>query len=316
MSDQQDLGEVSVEDAGSPSSLREFLHELSRSGTGIVGLIVLTVVVGASMLAPWISPKDPAAQDLLGRFKAPLGWGGSADHLFGTDSLGRDLFSRVLYGGRTSLFVACCVVLIAGAFGVMMGLIAGYRGKLTDTIIMRFADMQLAFPGILLALVILYALGANIKLLIIVLSINGWMVYARVTRSLVLSLKSSEYIEAAELAGARPIRVILRHILPNLTSPLLTLGVLEFARILLAEAALSFLGYGIQSPGTSWGLIIAQGQDYLSSAWWLITIPGTVICLTVLSANLFASWLRIYADPRQREKQLSRQLDDLTTGRR
>jgi peptide/nickel transport system permease protein len=294
-----------------PSSVRQFFSELLRSGTGLIGLIVLSTVVVASALAPWISPKDPAAQDLRARFKPPLLFGGTSKHIFGTDSLGRDLFSRVLYGGRTSLFVAVCVVLIAGTFGILMGLIAGYRGKLADALIMRLADMQLAFPGILLALVILYALGANVKLVIIVLAINGWMVYARITRSLVLTLRSSEYIEAAELSGAGPARVILSHILPNLTSPLLTLGVLEFARIILAEAALSFLGYGIQSPGTSWGLIIAQGQDYLSTAWWLVTVPGTVICLTVLSANLFASWLRIYADPRQREKQLSRQLDSL-----
>jgi len=194
---------------------------------------------------------------------------------------------------------------------VLAGVTAGYFGKWIDTVIMRLADMQLAFPGILLALVILYALGPSVTLVIVVLSINGWMIYARVARSLVLGLRSSEFVEAAELAGAGPQRVMWGHILPNLSSPLLTLGVLEFARIILAEAALSFLGYGVQPPNSSWGLILAQGQDYIRSGWWMVTIPGIVISLTVLAANLLASWLRIYTDPKLREQSLAQQLDAL-----
>jgi peptide/nickel transport system permease protein len=195
-------------------------------------------------------------------------------------------------------------VLIAGTFGIVVGLISGYVGGLTDTVIMRVIDTLLAFPGILLALVILYAVGPSVTLLVVVLSINGWMVYARMARGSVLTLRKSEYVEAAEVVGARPVRIMFRHLLPNLASPLLTLAVLEFARIILAEAALSFLGYGVQPPKSSWGLMIAQGQNYLSSAWWLVVIPGIAISLTVLASNLFASWLRIYADPRQREKHL------------
>ena len=209
-----------------------------------------------------------------------------------------------------SLLVGVAVVAVAGTFGIVVGLISGYFGGLTDTLIMRVIDTLLAFPGILLALVILYALGPSVKLLIVVLAINGWMVYARVARGTVLTLRESEYVEAAEVCGAKPARVMFRHLLPNLASPLLTLAVLEFARIILAEAALSFLGYGVQPPQSSWGLIIAQGQNYLSSAWWLVAIPGIAISLTVLSSNLFASWLRLYADPRQREKHLGSALAD------
>jgi len=281
-----------------------FLHELLRSGTGLFGLVVLVLTVLAAIFAPVLSPASPTKQDLRNRLAPPLWWGGTTDHPLGTDQLGRDLLARMLYGARVTLFVAMAVVLIAGTFGIVIGLISGYVGGLTDTVVMRVIDTLLAFPGILLALVILYAIGPSVSLLVIVLSINGWMVYSRVARGSVLTLRRSEYVEAAEVVGARPTRVMFRHLLPNLASPLLTLAVLEFARIILAEAALSFLGYGVQPPKSSWGLIISQGQNYLSSAWWLVVIPGIAISLTVLASNLFASWLRIYADPRQREKHL------------
>lgn len=286
-----------------------FFRELLRSPTGTFGLLFLLLMLVLAVFGKALAPTDPTAQQLSDRLQAPVGWGGTSDHLLGTDQLGRDLLSRVIDGARVSILVAVAVVLLAGTFGVVAGMTAGYFGKWVDAVIMRVADLQLAFPGILLALVILYALGASTTLLIVVLSMNGWMVYARMTRSLVLSVRKSEYVEAAEIAGASHTRVMFGHILPNLVPSLLTLGVLEFARIILAEASLSFLGYGIQPPDSSWGLIIAQGQDYLTSAWWLVVIPGLVICLTVLSANLFASWLRVHTDPRLREKQMARQLD-------
>jgi ABC-type dipeptide/oligopeptide/nickel transport system permease subunit len=292
----------------------DLFRELTHSFTGMLGLLVVVCMSLLALLAPWISPHDPNAQSLADRLEPPLLWGGSGDHILGTDQLGRDLLSRLLAGARVSMFVAIAVVAIAGTVGIGLGLIAGYFGKKIDALIMRLAEVQLAFPGILLAIVILYALGADTTLLIVVLSINGWMVYARITRSLVLSVRTSEYIEAAEIAGAGHIRVMVRHILPNLAPSLLTLAVLEFARIILAEASLSFLGYGVQPPDASWGLIIAQGQSYLTSAWWLVTIPGLIICVTVLGANLFASWLRVYTDPKLREKQLGRQLDKLMRG--
>jgi peptide/nickel transport system permease protein len=294
-----------------PARKREFLRELSRSGTGLVGAVFLLLVLIAAVFAPLISPHDPNAQDLAVRLQPPILFGGHADHLLGTDQLGRDLLSRMLFGARVSMVVAVSVVAVAGSVGVFLGLVSGYFGGLLDSVIMRFADTQLAFPGLLLALIILYTIGPSVKLLVIVLAINGWLVYARIVRGLVLSVKSAEYVEAAEIAGAKSLRIMTRHIIPNIASPILTLLVLEFARIILAEAALSFLGYGVQPPQSSWGLIIGQGQDYLTVGWWLVAIPGITICLTVLSANLLASWLRIYADPRQRERRFGKQLDAL-----
>jgi peptide/nickel transport system permease protein len=294
-----------------PAKKREFFRELARSGTGLAGAIFLLLVVLGAIFAPLVSPHDPNAQDLALRLQKPWLFGGSTNHLLGTDQLGRDLLSRMFYGARVSMIVAVSVVAVAGAVGVFLGLVSGYFGGLLDTVIMRFADTQLAFPGLLLALIILYTIGPSVKLLIIVLAINGWLVYARIVRGLVLSVKSSEYIEAAEIAGAKSLRIMTRHIIPNIASPILTLLVLEFARIILAEAALSFLGYGVQPPQSSWGLIIGQGQDYLTIGWWLVAIPGITICLTVLSANLLASWLRIYADPKQRERRFGKQLDAL-----
>jgi peptide/nickel transport system permease protein len=174
-----------------------------------------------------------------------------------------------------------------------------------DAIVMRIVDTQVAFPGLLLALIILTVVGPSPTTVIIVLSINGWMVYARVTRGAVLSVKERGYVEAAELIGAKSKRVIYRHILPGLTAPLLTLVILEFARIILAEAALSFLGLGIQPPQTSWGLDVAIGRDYIFNSWWLVTFPGVAIALTVLSANMVASWLRIRTNPLARAKRFA-----------
>jgi peptide/nickel transport system permease protein len=189
-----------------------------------------------------------------------------------------------------------------------MGLFAGYRGGRTDNFIMRWIDTQVAFPGLLLALIILAVVGPSMLTVIIVLSLNGWMVYGRMTRSAVLSVRQTAYVEAAEIIGCSSRRVIFRHILPNLTSPLLTLAILEFARIVLAEAALSFLGLGIQPPATSWGLDVAAGKDNIFRAWWLVTMPGIAISITVLAVNLVASWMRLISDPQEREKQFARRM--------
>jgi peptide/nickel transport system permease protein len=204
--------------------------------------------------------------------------------------------------------VGASVVLIAGTFGTVLGLLAGYRGGRTDNLIMRWIDTQVAFPGLLIALIILAVIGPSMITVIFVLSFNGWMVYGRMIRGAVLSVKQTAYVEAAEVVGCSGTRVVFRHILPNLTSPLLTLAILEFARIVLAEAALSFLGMGIQPPATSWGLDVASGKNYLFRAWWLVTFPGIAISLTVLAINLVASWMRLVSDPQEREKQFARQM--------
>jgi ABC-type dipeptide/oligopeptide/nickel transport system permease subunit len=289
--------------------LQGLSRELWRDKAGLLGVSLIAALVFMALAAPLLAPYDPAAQDLRARLKPPV-WStrGSWNHLLGTDHLGRDVLSRVIYGSRVSLLVGTAVVLIAGTFGVVMGLFAGYRGGRTDSYIMRWIDTQVAFPGLLLALIILAVIGPSMATVIIVLSINGWMVYGRMTRSAVLSVRQTAYVEAAEIIGCNSRRVIFRHILPNLTSPLLTLAILEFARIVLAEAALSFLGLGIQPPATSWGLDVATGRDYMFRAWWLVTMPGIAISLTVLAVNLVASWMRLISDPQEREKQFARRM--------
>ncbi|HET8787117.1 MAG TPA: ABC transporter permease [Actinomycetes bacterium] len=296
-------------------SVRGALGELWSDKAGLFGVGVLVLLVLTAVFAPLLAPHDPAAQSLQNRLRPPFWYPeGSLENPLGADGLGRDILSRMIYGSRVSLIVGASVVLMAGTFGTLMGLIAGYRGGRTDSIIMRVVDTQVAFPGLLLVLIILAAIGPSMTTIIVVLALNGWMVYARITRGVVLSVKEMPYVEAAEIVGCPSKRVVLRHILPNLASPLLTLAVLEFARIILAEAALSFLGVGIQPPQVSWGLMVAQGRDYLFNGWWIITWPGLAIALTVLGINLFASWLRVTADPQEREKRFARSATEMRQG--
>lgn len=289
------------------SAVRGMGRELWQDKAGFIGLVVLVLLVLMAVFAPLISPYAPDAQNLLQKFRPPV-WAetGTWEHVLGTDNLGRDVLSRMIHGSGVSLLVGVAVVALAGGFGVLMGLLAGYRGGRTDAFIMRWIDTQIAFPGLLLALIILAVVGPSMTTVIVVLAINGWMVYGRMTRSIVLTVRQLPYVEAAEMVGCRSSRVVFRHILPNLASPLLTLSILEFARIILAEAALSFLGLGIQPPQTSWGLDVAIGKEYIFNAWWLVTIPGTAIAVTVLAINLVASWARITSDPQEREKRFAR----------
>ncbi len=299
------------------ASVQGLFGELWRDKAGFLGVALMGALLFMAAAAPLLAPHPPTAQDLRARLVPPA-WEeeGSRKHLLGTDHLGRDVLSRVIYGARVSLAVGAVVVLLAGSFGVVLGLLAGYRGGRTDSLIMRWIDTQVAFPGLLIALIILAVIGPSMLTVILVLAFNGWMVYGRMTRGLVLSVRQTAYVEAAEMVGCSATRVIFRHILPNLTSPLLTLAILEFARIVLAEAALSFLGMGIQPPATSWGLDVAAGKNYMFRAWWLVTFPGIAISITVLAINLVASWLRLISDPQEREKQFARQMRALSARRR
>jgi peptide/nickel transport system permease protein len=289
--------------------MNPLLGELWRDKAGFTGILMIAALILMASSAPLIAPHSPTTQDLRARLAPPV-WelNGSWKHILGTDHLGRDVLARLIHGSRVSLAVGAAVVLLAGTFGIVLGLIAGYRGGRTDSFIMRWIDMQVAFPGLLIALIILAVIGPSMLTVILVLSLNGWMVYGRLTRGAVLSVRQTAYVEAAEMVGCSAVRVIFRHILPNLTSPLLTLAILEFARIVLAEAALSFLGMGIQPPATSWGLDVATGKNYMFSAWWLVTFPGIAISVTVLAINLVASWMRLISDPQEREKQFARQM--------
>jgi len=281
-------------------------RDLVRDKLGLVSVVFLVVLLLAAIFAPWLAPKDPNAIDLGNRMRPPVWHGGSWSNPFGTDWQGYDVFSRLLYGARTSLLIGALVVLFAGVFGVIVGLVAGYRGGKTDRWLMGWVDVQVSFPGLLLAMLLIALVGGSLTSVTVILAINGWMVYARMTRGLVLSTKERPFVEAAEVVGCTPRRVVLKHILPNLVTPLATLAVLEFARIILAEAALSYLGLGIQFPGVSWGLDVARGQDHeLFGNQWLIVYPGILLSLTVLAANLVSSWLRVVLDPQEREKRFA-----------
>jgi len=304
------MAQSSTPNAARPSrlpGLRRLASELWRDKAGLVGLLVIILIIAMAICAPLVAPYDPAAQAVIARLKPPawLPQGNWANPL-GTDNLGRDVLSRVIWGSRVTLLIGFSVVILAGAFGVAVGLWAGYKGGRTDSVLMRLVDIQVSFPGILLILLIVSVIGPGTVTMIVVLAVTNWMVYARLVRGIVMSVRQSPYVEAAEVVGCKPGRIIFRHILPNLTSPLLTVGILEFTNIVLAEAAVSFLGLGVQPPETSWGLDVAGGRDYIFIAWWLVTFPGLSIVATVLSINLFANWVRVTTDPQEREKRFAR----------
>lgn len=284
------------------------LHTLLiRDPVALMATLLLAVVGTAAILADILVLAgvllDPLTQDLLGRNKPPMFIGRSgATHLLGTDQLGRDLLARLVFGARISLGIGVVTIAISGVVGVALGLIAGYRGGRVDDFIMRLIDIQMGFPQMLLALIIIYAAGATVFNLILVLALTRWMAIARVTRAACLSLRQSLFVEAARSLGASHLRIVVLHILPNLTATLLILISLEFGRVMLAEAGLSFIGMGIQPPDASWGLMLSQGRAYLDSAWWLVTFPGLAIALTTLSTNLIASWARSVTDPTYRKR--------------
>jgi len=281
-------------------------RELVRDKLGLLSLAFLLVLVVCAVLAPWIAPHDPNEINLSATMLSPVWHGGTWEYPMGTDWQGYDVLSRLLYGARTSLFIGTMVVLLAGTFGVLVGLYAGYKGGRADRWLMGWVDVQVSFPGLLLAMLLIALVGGSVMSVTVILAINGWMVYARMTRGVVLSAKERPFVEAAELVGCKPKRVVFKHILPNLISPLTTLAVLEFARIILAEAALSYLGLGIQYPGVSWGLDVARAMDHeLFGNQWLIIYPGILLSLTVLAANLLSSWLRVALDPQEREKRFA-----------
>jgi len=281
-------------------------RDLVRDKLGLLSLVFLTLLLLAAAFAPLLAGFDPNEGSLTNAELPPVWNGGTWTHPFGTDWQGYDVFSRLLYGARTSLIVGLLVVALAGTFGVLVGLVAGYKGGRTDRWLMGWVDVQVSFPGLLMAMLLIALVGGSVTSVSVILAINGWMVYARMTRGVVLSVRERPFVEAAEMLGATPKRVIFKHVLPNLFTPLATLVVLEFARIILAEAALSFLGLGIQYPGVSWGLDIARAGDHeLFGNQWLIIYPGLLLTLTVLAVNLLSSWLRVALDPLEREKKFA-----------
>lgn len=272
---------------------------LRRNRAAQVGLVVLALVVFGALSAPLVAPYDPTLQE-SGQSLKPGFWAGNERNVLGTDLQGRDILSRLIHGARISVAVGLTAVTISVLIGVLSGLAAGfYEGRPGD-FIMRLADIQLSFPAILLALALVGILGPSTINVILVLGVTGWVVYARVIRGRVLSIKHTEFVTAAQAIGARDPRIIFRHILPNVLTPVIVLATLEVATVIIAEATLSFLGVGIQPPTPTWGGMLADGRLYLRNAWWVTTIPGVTITIVVLSINLLGDWLRDTLDPRFR----------------
>jgi peptide/nickel transport system permease protein len=274
-----------------------------RSVLATIGAVIVGLVVVAAVAAPLLATSDPTAQDLAVVLKPPF-WleDGSWHHPLGTDHLGRDVYSRLIYGSQISLTISVMAALLGAAVGVAAGLVAGYRGGRLGAIIMRIVDLNLAFPLILLALAVVALLGANLKNLIIVMTITTWMIYARVVRGLTLALREREFVQAVRALGAHDARIIARHILPNLLAPVLVIWTLEVARVILMESALSFLGLGVPPPTPTWGRMLAEGRDYLTVAGWIAIFPGIAIMVTVLGINFLGDGLRDLLDPQLRQQ--------------
>ena len=296
-----------MELAGARSPARRewvvFARRLARRRTALFGLVVVTVVVVAALGAPWLSPYDPIEQDITSRLRPP----GALDaagrsHLFGTDHLGRDLLARMIYGARPALMVGFAAVAISGLLGMAVGLVSGYFGGRIDDVFMRLADIQLAFPFILLAIAVIGVLGPSLPVIIVVIGVSSWVVYARVVRGAVLSLREREFVQAARALGAHDARIIARHVLPNVLAPVMVVWTLEVARIILMESALSFLGLGVPPPTPTWGRMLAEGRDYLTVAGWIAVFPGLAILFTVLGINFLGDGLRDLLDPRLRRQ--------------
>lgn len=274
-------------------------QRLARRRTALFGLIVVTLVVATALAAPWLSPFDPVGQDIGHRLRPP-GWrdASGALHPLGTDHLGRDLLTRVIFGAQPALLVASAAVLISGVLGMITGLLGGYFGGRVDDVLMRLADVQLAFPFILLAIAVIGVLGPSLPTIIVVIGVSSWVVYARVVRAAVLTLREREFVQAAHALGGGDGRILVRHILPNAFAPWLVVATLDMARVIVIESALSFLGLGVQPPTPTWGGMLADGRVYITTAWWLATFPGLAILVTVLGINLFGDGLRDMLDPR------------------
>ena len=269
-----------------------------RRGSGLFNVGFILMVTFAAVTAPWITHQDPTFGEPGKRLQPPV-WqaGGTPAYLLGTDQLGRDVYTRLVYGARISLVVGLGTVLISAALGSVVGLVAGYFEGRLGTGLMRLADVQLAFPFLLLALAVVAAVGAGVLNVILILGIAGWATFARVVRAQVLSIKQRDYVEAVRAIGAGQPAIVLRHIVPNVLTPIIVLATATVANNIVVEASLTFLGLGVQPTIPSWGSMLADARDYLAVAWWMGIFPGTSLMLTVLAINLLGDWLRDYLDP-------------------
>lgn len=277
------------------SRSHDFFHGLRQNTGAVIGLVTLAVLILIALLAPVITQYDPIIINPPDRLQSP-----SMDHWLGTDPFGRDLYTRVVYGARISLPIGIIAVVISASFGIALGLVSGYYRGVTDSIIMRLIDVMLAFPGILLALVVVAILGPNLRNVMIAVGIGGIPRYTRLVRGSVLASRELQYVEAARVVGVPDHTLLIRHILPNVIAPAVILSTLSVGSAIISAAGLSFLGLGAQPPTPEWGAMLADGRQFLRTDPWVTTVPGIAIMLTVLSVNLFGDGLRDILDPRFR----------------
>ena len=280
------------------------IRNIVRSSKGapvFLGSILLVFVI-VGIFGASLAPHDPNEANFEEALKPPF-WqeGGKAAYPLGTDHLGRDVLSRLLCGTSITLQVGFLVVVLAGLIGTTVALLSGYLGGWVDTLLMRFTDIMMSMPYLMIAIVLAAVLGPSKNNIIIILTITGWASYARVLRGEVLRIKEGEFVSLAVIAGCSKIRIMLRHIFPNMVNTLVVLATLQLGVVIIAEASLSFLGVGVPPPNPAWGSMIAEGRAYISTAWWLCTWPGLAILLVVLSCNLFGDWLRVRLDPKFRQ---------------
>ena len=282
---------------------RRAFQSMLTSRWALVGMLILLVVTFVAIFGPWLAPFDPNRQNIMMRLLEPGEAGaGSLTYWLGSDQLGRDVLSRLLYGARVSLLVGVAAIAVGGTLGTIAGLVSGYFGGWIDDVIMRLGDIQLAFPFILLAIMFLVVLGPGLVNIILVLGIGQWITYARIVRAQTLSLREKEYVEAARAMGDSTFSILFRTILPNIIAPLTVIASFNVAGVILSEAALSFLGLGVPPDVPTWGSMLSESRDHLlSNKWWMAVFPGLAIVFTVLAFNIIGDWLRDFLDPRLKE---------------
>lgn len=265
-------------------------------------LVVLGLIILCAVFGNLIQPHDPNALNLMSAFKPPL-WltGGSYEYILGTDHLGRDVLSRLIAGAGISARIALYAIILSGLLGTVLGIMAGYFGGVTDIVIMRLAEIKMAIPNLALALLLSVSFGAGLSTVIIVVVLTYWAWYARIIRSEVLTLRQRDYVQYARVAGCGPFMIFVRHIFPNIMNTLIVLMTLQIGQVIIFEASLSFLGLGVRAPDTSWGLMLSDAREYITHAWWCITMPGVAIMVTCLAANLSGDWIRDIFDPKRRQ---------------
>ena len=273
-------------------------RRLLRLRWGLAAFAVLLVIVAVSALAPWFAPHDPLAVNVRHRL-APPAWmdGGARENLLGTDQVGRDLLSRMIFGGRISLMVGVAAVIVSAGIGVLLGLGAGYFGGRTDWMIMTVINVMLTFPFVLLALSVIAVLGPSLVNMVIVLGVAGWPIYARVVRAETMAIREREFVVAGRALGMSHARIVFRQILPNLVSAIVVIATLQVAQVIVLESFLSFLGLGVQPPTPAWGNMLGEGRLYMLNSWWIATFPGLAIFVTTLVINLMGNALRDWLDP-------------------